>query len=101
MAVRVVGIALRLGALGVLGRGVNAPRPTPSRIEAVAGMSRPATVGSAAVRFFRPGTVVTPSRGNVLYVSGDAEETGRHLVVDRDGARLTNFRGRPVSDRRT
>jgi hypothetical protein len=35
------------------------------------------------------------ARGNVLDVAGDAEETGRHLVVDRDGARLTNLRGRP------
>jgi hypothetical protein len=39
--------------------------------------------------------VQASARGNVLDVAGDAEETGRQLVVDRDGARLTNLRGRP------
>ena len=66
-------------------------------IEAGAGMSR-----ATATRFrglyassARERTVQASARGNVLDVTGDADETGRHLVVDRDGARLTNLRGRP------
>jgi hypothetical protein len=43
----------------------------------------------------RERTVQTSARGNVLDVAGDADQTGRRLVVDRDGARLTNLRGRP------
>jgi hypothetical protein len=43
----------------------------------------------------RERTVQSSARGNVLDVAGDAETTGRHLVVDRDGARLVNLRGRP------
>jgi hypothetical protein len=92
------GIALMLVvALGVLGRGVNGRARRLTLIEAGAGMSR-----ATATRFrglyassARERVVTASARGNVLDVSGDAEETGRHLVVDRDGARLTSLRGRP------
>lgn len=84
-------------ALGVLGRGVNGRARRLTLIEAGAGMSR-----ATATRFrglyassARERVVTASARGNVLDVSGDAEETGRHLVVDRDGARLTSLRGRP------
>jgi hypothetical protein len=83
--------------LGALGRGVSGRARRLSLIEAGAGMSR------AAVTRFRglyassaqERVVQASARGNVLDVAGDAEETGRRLVVDRDGARLTNLRGRP------
>jgi hypothetical protein len=66
-------------------------------VEAGAGMGR-----AAAIRFrglyassARERTVQSSARGNVLDVAGDAEGTGRRLLVDRDGARLTGLRGRP------
>jgi hypothetical protein len=83
--------------LGALGRGVSGRARRLSLIEASAGMSR------AAVTRFRglyassaqERVVQASARGNVLDVAGDAAETGRRLVVDRDGARLTSLRGRP------
>ncbi|HKY38569.1 MAG TPA: hypothetical protein VJN18_21645 [Polyangiaceae bacterium] len=83
--------------LGVAGRGISGRARRLSLIEAGAGMSR------ASVTRFRglyasstqERVVQASARGNVLDVAGDAEETGRRLVVDRDGARLTNLRGRP------
>jgi hypothetical protein len=84
-------------ALGVIGRGVSGRARRLTLVEAGAGMSR-----AVATRFrglyassARERVVMASARGNVLDVAGDAEETGRHLVVDRDGARLTNLRGRP------
>ncbi len=84
-------------ALGALGRGVNGRARRLTLVEAGAGMPR-----AAAIRFrglyassARERTVQASARGNVLDVAGDAETTGRRLVVDRDGARLTNLRGRP------
>lgn len=92
------GLALALVvALGMAGRGVSGRARRLTLIEAGAGMSR-----AAATRFrglyassARERTVQASARGNVLDVAGDAEQTGRRLVVDRDGARLTNLRGRP------
>lgn len=92
--------ALALGlvvALGALGRGVSGRARRLTLVEAGAGMTR-----AAATRFrglyassARERTVQASARGNVLDVAGDAESTGRRLVVDRDGARLSNLRGRP------
>jgi hypothetical protein len=92
--------ALALGlvvALGSLGRGVRGRARRLTLVEAGAGMSR-----AAATRFrglyassARERTVQASARGNVLDVAGDAEQTGRRLVVDRDGARLASLRGRP------
>lgn len=83
--------------LGALGRGVSGRARRLTLVEAGAGMNR-----AAATRFrglyassARERTVQASARGNVLDVAGDAEQTGRRLVVDRDGARLTNVRGRP------
>jgi len=83
--------------LGTLGRGVSGRARRLTLIEAGAGMSR-----AAVTRFrglyassARERVVQASARGNVLDVAGDAEETGRRLVVDRDGARLTNLRGSP------
>jgi hypothetical protein len=92
------GIALSMVvALGVIGRGVSGRARRLTLVEAGAGMTR-----AVATRFrglyassARERVVMASARGNVLDVAGDAEETGRHLVVDRDGARLTNLRGRP------
>ena len=84
-------------ALGAIGRGVSGRARRLTLIEAGAGMSR-----AAATRFrglyassARERTVQASARGNMLDVAGDAEQTGRRLAVDRDGARLTNLRGRP------
>jgi hypothetical protein len=84
-------------ALGAMGRGVSGRARRLTLVEAGAGMSR-----ATATRFrglyassARERTVQASARGNVLDVAGDAEQTGRRLVVDRDGARLTNLRGRP------
>jgi hypothetical protein len=84
-------------ALGALGRGVSGRARRLTLVEAGAGMTR-----AAATRFrglyassARERTVQASARGNILDVAGDAEQTGRRLVVDRDGARLTNLRGRP------
>ena len=92
--------ALALGlvvALGSLGRGVRGRARRLTLVEAGAGISR-----AAATRFrglyassARERTVQASARGNVLDVAGDAEQTGRRLVVDRDGARLASLRGRP------
>jgi hypothetical protein len=92
--------ALTLGlvvALGALGRGVSGRARRLTLIEAGAGMGR-----AAATRFrglyassARERTVQVSARGNVLDVAGEAEQTGRRLVVDRDGAHLANLRGRP------
>jgi hypothetical protein len=83
--------------LGMAGRGVSGRARRLTLIEAGAGMSR-----AVVTRFrglyassARERTVQASARGNVLDVAGDAEETGRRLVADRDGARLTNLRGRP------
>ncbi len=92
------GLALVLVvALGMAGRGVSGRARRLTLIEAGAGMTR-----AAATRFrglyassARERTVQVSARGNLLDVTGDAEQTGRRLVVDRDGARLTNLRGRP------
>lgn len=84
-------------ALGALGRGVSGRARRLSLVEAGAGMGR-----ATATRFrglyassARERTVQASALGNVLDVAGDAEQTGRRLVLDRDGARLTNLRGRP------
>ncbi len=92
------GVALVLVVgLGMAGRGVSGRARRLTLVEAGAGMSR-----AAATRFrglyassARERTVQASARGNVLDVAGDAEQTGRRLVVDRDGARLSNLRGRP------
>ncbi len=83
--------------LGVLGRGVEGRARRLTLIEAGAGMSR-----AVATRFrglyassAQEHVVMASERGNVLDVAGEAEGTGRHLVVDRDGTRLTQLRGRP------
>jgi len=83
--------------LGAVGRGVSGRARRLTLVEAGAGMTR-----ATATRFrglyassARERTVQASARGNVLDVAGDAEQTGRRLVVDRDGARLTNLRGRP------
>jgi hypothetical protein len=92
------GLALLLVVtLGAAGRGVSGRARRLTLVEAGAGMGR-----ASATRFrglyaasAREHTVQTSARGNMLDVAGDAEQTGRRLVVDRDGARLTNLRGRP------
>lgn len=83
--------------LGTLGRGVSGRARRVTLIEAGAGMSRAVATrfrglyaSSASER-----VVQASARGNVLDVAGDAQATGRRLVVDRDGARLTHLRGRP------
>ncbi len=91
-----IALAMVVG-LGMLGRGVSGRARRLTLVEAGAGMTR-----AAATRFrglyassARERTVQASARGNVLDVAGDAEQTGRRLVVDRDGARLSNLRGRP------
>jgi hypothetical protein len=83
--------------LGALGRGVSGRARRLTLVEAGAGMSR-----ATATRFrglyassTRERTVQSSARESVLDVAGDAEGTGRRLLVDRDGARLVGLRGRP------
>lgn len=83
--------------LGALGRGVSGRARRITLIESGAGMSR-----AAATRFrglyassARERVVQASARGNVLDATGDAEQSARRLVVDRDGARLTKLQGRP------
>lgn len=83
--------------LGTLGRGVEGRARRLTLIETGAGMSR-----ASATRFrglyasSASELVVRASSHNaVLDVHGDAEETGRVLVVDRDGARLEGLRAQP------
>jgi len=83
--------------LGAVGRGVTGRARRLTLIEAGSGMGR-----AAATRFrglyaasAREHTVQASARGNVLDVVGEAEQTGRRLIVDRDGARLTSLRVRP------
>jgi hypothetical protein len=84
-------------ALGALGRGVSGRARRLTLVEAGAGMGR-----AAATRFrglyassARERTVQASARGNVLDATGDAEQSVRRLVVDRDGARLTKLQGQP------
>jgi hypothetical protein len=84
-------------ALGALGRGVSGRARRLTLVEAGAGMSR-----AAVIRFrglyassARERTVQSSARGNVLDVTGDADQSPRRLVVDRDGARLTKLQGQP------
>jgi len=91
------GALLLVVALGALGRGVTGRARRLTLVEAGAGMGR-----AAATRFrglyassARERTVQASARGNVLDATGDAEQTGRRLVLDRDGARLTGLRGQP------
>lgn len=92
------GVALLLiVTLGALGRGVSGRARRLTLIEAGAGMSR-----ATATRFrglyassARPRVVQASARGNVLDVTGDADNSARRLVVDRDGARLTKVQGQP------
>jgi hypothetical protein len=66
-------------------------------IESGAGMSRAPITRFRGIyaSSARERTVQASARGSVLDVTSDGERTGRRLVVDRDGARLTNLRGRP------
>jgi hypothetical protein len=92
------GLALVLVVgLGFLGRGVSGRARRITLVEAGAGMSR-----AAATRFrglyassARERVVQASARGNVLDATGDAEQSGRRLVLDRDGARLTKLQGQP------
>lgn len=89
-------LALVVG-IGLVGRGVGGRARRISLVEAGAGMNR-----AAATRFrglytssAQPRIVQPTQRGNVLDVAGDAEETGRRLLMDREGAKLANLHGRP------
>lgn len=83
--------------LGIASRGVTGRARHLTLIEAGAGMQRAAVTRFRALYASSSAalTVQSSARGNVLDVTGDVDETGRRLVVDREGARLTNLRGRP------
>jgi hypothetical protein len=83
--------------LGLVGRGVSGRARRLTLIEAAAGMHRAAITRFRGIyaSSARERTVQASARGNVLDVTGDADGTGRRLVVDRDGARLASLRGRP------
>jgi hypothetical protein len=83
--------------LGAAARGVSGRARHLSLIEAGGGASRGAITRfrgfytSAAEQLLVRGS----ERGDVLDVAGDASETARQLVVDRDGARLEKFQAKP------
>lgn len=92
-----VGALFLVVTLGALGRGVSGRARRITLVEAGAGMPR-----AAATRFrglyassARERTVQASARGNVLDATGDADQSIRRLVVDRDGARLTRLPGQP------
>jgi hypothetical protein len=83
--------------LGVVAKGVSGRARRLTLVEAGAGMPR-----ASAVRFrgfFASSaeqlTVRATERGSVLDVASQSDETQRWLVVDRDGARLEQFRAKP------
>ncbi len=83
--------------LGVAAKGVRGRARHLTLVEAGAGMSR-----AAATRFrgfysasSEQLTVRATQRGAVLDVAGRTDDTGRELVVDRDGARIEHFQAKP------
>ncbi len=83
--------------LGMASRGLNGRARRLTLIEAGAGMSRATATRFRGLYAASASELVVQAsaRGNLLDVTGDAEETGRRLIVDREGARLTQLRGRP------
>ena len=83
--------------LGILAKGLTGEARHITLVEAGSGMDRAAVTRFRA--FYSPTsselTVGTAERGNVLDVAGPTQDTGRVLVVDRDGARLERFRAEP------
>jgi len=83
--------------LGVLAKGMAGEARHVTLIEAGAGMSRGAVTRFRA--FYSPASselaVGADEYGNVLDLAGPAQDEGRTLVVDRDGARLEGFRAKP------
>ena len=83
--------------LGIVSKGVSGRSRHLTVIEAGAGM------GKASVTRFRGFyassadelTVHASHRGNVLDVAGETDDTGRNVVVDRDGARLERMQAKP------
>lgn len=83
--------------LGVAAKGVTGQARHLTLVEAGAGMSR--GVATRFRAFYASSstklTVRASERSDVLDVAGSDEDTGRTLVVDRDGARLAGFRSQP------
>jgi hypothetical protein len=82
---------------GILAKGVSGRARRLTLVEAGAGMPR-----AAAVRFrgfyassAEQLTVRATERGSVLDIASQSDETQRWLVIDRDGARLEQFRAKP------
>jgi hypothetical protein len=83
--------------LGTLAKGVTGQARHLSLIEAGAGMGHGSITRFRG--FYSPAAeqllIRATAPGNVLDVAGDATETQRELVVDRDGARLEKLQARP------
>jgi hypothetical protein len=83
--------------LGMVAKGIAGEARHVTLVEAGSGMKRAAATRFRA--FFSPRsselTVSAAEYGNVLDVAGPTQDTGRVLVVDRDGARLEHFRAKP------
>jgi len=82
--------------LGIFGKGLSGKSRKLSLVEAGAGMTRAASVHFRG--FYAASSqelMIRPSRReNVLDLAGDGD-SGRALVIDRDGPRLTAVRTRP------
>lgn len=84
-------------ALGAVAKGVFGRARRIALVEAGAGMPRAAITRYRG--FYASSTeelvVRATERGSVLDIAGEADEGSRVLVVDRDGARLEQFRVKP------
>lgn len=83
--------------LGVAAKGVSGRARHLTLVEAGAGMSRAAATRFRGFYSASSGqlTVRATQRGAVLDVAGRTDDTGREVVVDRDGARIEHFQAKP------
>jgi hypothetical protein len=91
------GIALAsIVLLGILGKGLTGRARHLTLIEAGAGMARASITRFRGLYGARADDVtVRAARGSVLDVMGEAEDTTRDLLIDRDGLRLERLREKP------
>ncbi|HET7539689.1 MAG TPA: hypothetical protein VFK05_07450 [Polyangiaceae bacterium] len=82
--------------LGILGKGLTGRARHLTLIEAGAGMARASITRFRGLYGARADDItVRAARGSVLDVIGEAEDTTRDLLMDRDGLRLERLREKP------
>ncbi len=83
--------------LGVAAKGVSGRARHLTLVETGAGMSRAMATRFRGFYSASSGQLMVRAtqRGAVLDVAGSSDDTGRELVVDRDGARIEHFQAKP------